>query len=263
MALPQNPPVINKAAADKNKAASAIHMQEQFKAGAAPQDTSTIQKLGAAFTGEQRAQDVAATGAEAAKAVGTAERDFELGELERAEQNIKDQEQLTKAIEDQKNKLVDRDIGITEDEFADKQLIQKLNEEQDFHSETQFMDLARLQIDSDEDYQDMLLDSEQRVLTQQNEDEWELDVYNRAMADKDMLSKLQKDAAKMQEIENARRAAEEKAKQAAAKAGKQRKMIAVAKVGAGVGMMYVPGGQAAGASMAAGGASDFASESQA
>ena len=38
MAISQNPPVTNQRAAEKNKAANTILMQDQFKAGSAPKD---------------------------------------------------------------------------------------------------------------------------------------------------------------------------------------------------------------------------------
>ena len=242
MPLPKSPPATNKAAADKNKAANAIHMQDQFKAGAAPQDTSSLQKLGAAFTGEQRSQDVQASGAEAAKAVEGIGREQKAGELEQSEQNIKDQEQLNKSIESQKSALIDMDIGITEDEFADEMTIKTLNEQQDFQNETQLMDLARLAVDSDEEFLELSEESYQRTTRQLKEDEWELDVYDRIANDKALSKKIAADASLSQEIDDARRAAEEKAAQSKAKAAKQGKALAATKVVVGAAAMYSSGG---------------------
>ena len=195
MAIANQPPVTNQAAADKNKAANAIHMQDQFKAGQAPKDASAIQKLGAAFTGEQQSQDLQATGAEASQAVADVERDQQLGEIEQAEQNIKDQAQLSQSIQDQKNEIIAMDIGITEDEFADDQMIEKLNTDLDFSNATQVNDLMLQKAQSKEEYQDMLQDSIQRVQTQVANDEWEAGAYKRLEDNKQLKGNLMKDEA--------------------------------------------------------------------
>jgi len=260
MAIAANPPITNPAAAEKQKAAQAIHAQSQFKAGSQPGDISAINKLGEAFTGQQQQADVAGLAGEAASDVADIEREQQAGQLEQTEANIQDQEQLTMSIQDQKNKLISMNIGITEDQFADDMTIRRIKEDQNFANETQLNDLALLSINNKEDYQNMLQDSYQRTQAKQVNDQWELDVYRRAAQDEATRSKIMKDETKTQEIQRAAAEAERKADEAKGKAGKMKKVIGAAKVVGGAVAMYYSGGTVGG-SMVASGASDVASES--
>ena len=263
MAISQNPPVTNQRAAEKNKAANTILMQDQFKAGSAPKDSSTLQKLGAAFTGQQMAQDVAATGAEAASEVANIERDRKSLNIEQSEQNRKDRERLTKSIEDQKNKIIQMNIGIDEDSFADSLMIRQLQENQQFANDTQVADLARLTFESDEDYRNILQASNQRMQQKQKELEWQLDTFNQALKDKQLSQKIAKDTALEAEIRLARDRVKEDQKRLQKKMAKNQAAMGVLKTGAGVAMMFNPLTAPAGAGILTSGAGDVFAASQA
>jgi hypothetical protein len=248
--LPQNPPVTNKQAAEKNQAANAIHLQQQFKAGAAPQTTDTLSKLGAAFTGQQAQAANQAAAAQGAADVAGAEREQRIAGIEQQAQNIQDEEQLAQSIQDQKNELLAMDIGISEDEFADELMLQQMEQQNDFQNETQLMDLARLTFESDEEYQNALQMSQQKIDEQIADDRWELSVYDRMQNDKAWADKLAKDSKLKADIAAARRAAEERIKRRKEKAGKIKKAVAVAKIGVGATMMATGVGAGAGASLA-------------
>ena len=262
MALPQNPPVTNKAAAEKNKAANAIHMQEQFKAGSQPKDSGALAKLGAAFTGQQAQQDVAAAGVEAASDVADIAREQEGAQLDQASQNIKDQEQLDQAIENQKNRIVEMGIGISEDEFATELQIQKLNEDQNYWNETAVMDQARMQLGSDEEYAKALQLSQQRIKEEIADSQYRLDVYVQAENDKDMQAHMAKDTKMREQMAIAKRAEEERIKKAKNKLAKQGKMMAAAKIVVGASAMYYTGGAVGGNLVAEGGKEATAAEGQ-
>ena len=257
--IANNPPITNVDQAEKQKAAQAIHLQSQMKAGEAPTKAENINKLGAAFTTGQAQTDLAASQAQAADEVAAVEREKQLGDIEQAHENIQDQEQLTKAIQDQKNQLIAMDIGITEDDFANEMLIRQLEEDGQFQNETQLNDLAVLTFESEEDYANMLQDSNQRVQQQLKDDEWELSVYDRAMQDKQMRDNIMKDEAKAEQVRVAREQAAEKARAAKEKAGKTKKMVGAAKMVGGAVLMYYTGG-AVGGEMVASGASDVAAK---
>jgi hypothetical protein len=256
MPIGNQPPVLNREAAEKNKAASAIHLQGQFKAGQGPADSSAIQKLGAAFTGEQRGADVAATAAEATRGVAVAERDKQRSDIETTGQNIQNQEQLDRVIQDQKTKLIQMNIGITEDEFADDISITQLNENMDFQNDTQLNDLAKLSFESDEEYADMLQQSYQITQDQIEADAWELSVYDNAMNDAALSKQIAADTELAAKIKQARDRAAQKLAASKAKAGKQKKMIGAVKVAAGIGVSFIPGGQVAGTGLITSGAGE-------
>jgi hypothetical protein len=262
MPLSQNPPIINKVAADKNKAANAIHLQQQMKAGPA-KSAESLGNVASAFTGGNIQADVAAQGAEGQRQVADVQAQNTMGQLDQAQQNQKAKEQLSRTLADQQSKLKGIGLELDESEFADAMSIQNMKNTQNFQNETQLNDLARLSFESDEDYMDALLQSQQLVDQQAADDAWELSVYTRMENDKEWSRKLEKDEALATKVRAAKARAAKKAADSKKKAGKMKKMVGVAKIGAGAAITYFSGGTAAGAggSLMASGASDVATES--
>ena len=153
-------------------------------------------------------------------------------------------------------------IGITEDEFADDIQIQKLTQEQNYFSDINLMDQAKLQFQNDEDYRDMLQMSEQKVQTEINESEYRLQVYEQAMADEDMYAHIQKDTAMMAKLKAAQAAEQERLDKAKKKAGKTQMMTGVATMAVGAAAMYASSGTV-GSSMVVSGAAQTHQGSQA
>ena len=65
----------------------------------------------------------------------------------------------------------------------DDLLIQRLNEEQNYYSDIAFMDQAKMQFETDEEYKNALQLSKQKVDEEIAESEYRLNVYKQAMAD--------------------------------------------------------------------------------
>ena len=245
MAIGNQPPITNAAAAQKNKAAGQIHTQSMFKAGGKdlPTDASAIQKLGAAFTEEQGQADVQLAQSQAADVVADTGRAFEGSELERAEQNLQNQATVDQNIMEQKTRLVEMNIGINEDEFEDQQQIERLEQEQNFANETQVIDLARLKFEDDEEFKDVMQQVEQNIQQTQADDDWELTVYKQAMADSNLRAEILADVGLQAKIRAAEARAEKKKKDADAKAAKAGMVTGAIEATAGVGMMTASGGK--------------------
>ncbi len=260
-----NPPILNPRAEAKNRAANAIHVASQFKAGSAPKDPETLQTLSANLGGEQAQAGVVEAARQASEDIAGIETTKQLGDIEAAQQRSQAEDQLSRSIMEQQNKILAMDIGITEDEFADDMMIQQLNETQEFQNATQLLDFARATATNDEEYQDALLAMEQEVASKQREDEWELSVYERLARDETLQKKLALDRKQKYEIKLAQEEAARQAEKSAKKASRVRKAIGVAKVVAGVAIgvatSWTGAGAVAGAGIAAQGASEVAGES--
>ena len=237
--LPKNPPVTNRAGAEKNKAANAIHMQDQFKAGSQPMDTSAISKLGAAFTGEQRQQDVAATGAEASKAVAGVEREQQVNEIAQDSRNIKDQDQLDQSIMEKKNKLLAMNLEFKDEEFDTALEIEKLGQTQDFNNEMQISDLALESFADKNEYAEMLILSNQKIKQQAADDQWELDVYLEAEKDGVISRAIAADAALAQKFALAKAEAQRKARESRRKAASSNRTTGALTAAAGVAVSFI------------------------
>ena len=258
------PPVTNRRAAEKAKAANAIHLQEQLKASEMakkpPVDPSTLSKLGAQFTGAGAAADTEAALGAAQREATDIGREFKQSQLEQQEANLASMENLDRSIIDQQNELVGMNIGITEDIFANDQSIQRLERDGRIENETELLDLARLVAQNDEEFASYAQEMDQAIREEIDSAEWELKVYERALDEETLYEGRRLDNETKNKIRAAKAAAERKAQAAREKAGKFSKAVGAAKIVAGAGITYASGGTAAGAggALAASGVSDVA-----
>lgn len=255
-------PVANKKAAEQVDRASKIGLQQQFKqlGAAAPVTSGDIQQQGAAVTGQTVAAANAANQADVQRDITTAQRDFQSGQMDQAEQNILDdtaladqrialEEQLAGMGRDVREKLLDREIRLDErtGELA-------------FTNERQLADLAvaiaRDDNDLDRKLQDMQQASQRRLAAA----EYAANTYAQAMDFASKDRRFAEDRAMMEEIRRRKQQADDELRKAKQKAATTRKIIGATKIAAAAAITYASGGSAAApaAGMAASGASDLA-----
>lgn len=258
-------PVANKRAAQQVDSANQIALQQQMKAAGskAPVSSGDIQGLAAQQTAQdtQTAQGLQA--AEAQRTAAGAARDFQSQQMDTAESRIQDQAQLDQQRMDAEAQLatLGRDVKekLLDKELALDERTGKLN----FTNERQMADLA-LQMATDENdmkkrLQSMEQASKQRVQIAQ----FQAQAYTQAMEFASRDRQLAADQSMMRELAERQREAEAELAAAKKKAAVTSKVIGAATAVAGaVIAVYVPGGQAVGASMVASGASQVAGASE-
>jgi hypothetical protein len=247
-----NPPITNAEQAEKHRAAQNIHVMSGMKAGEAPTRLDKLNKLGAELTAGQGQLDVGVAKSEARDVVADAAREKSLSDIEQSHQNIRDQEALNKAIEDQKNELFAMNIGITEDMFADEQRLKALEETGQFQSESQLLDLARSRATSQEEYKNMLQQSKQLIAQKEADDQNALKIFELAKKNEAIMSEISKNEAMAEKFRIAEAQAKENAEASAGAQRKKTKMIGAATAVAGAVAMYYTGGMVGGNMVASG-----------
>lgn len=256
-------PVASKSAAQQVQATNDIALQQQMKQAGAntPVTTADIQNLGTQQAQQQTALGQAEQQASLSDTINSAQRDFQTQQNQAAQQGIMDDQARAQARIDAEERLASLGSDVRET-LLDREL--RLNENTNqlqFTNERQMADLA-IKLSTDErDLANNLREMEQASNKEMQAAQFEVEAYAQAQDFIKRDRELSADIDLQRRIAQAQRDAEDRARKARKKAGVTRKIIGAAKIAAGVAIATVPGGQAAGASVAVGGASDIAQES--
>lgn len=260
-------PVANQAAADRASTANRARMQAntaQSAGSAMMSGPAAAQKAaGAAATAQG---DIAASAqqAEVQKSVSQAQGDLHNAQLRHAEQQTVHKEAMAQRHTSLRSKMSSLGRDVKQKLLDDQLEFDKTQREARFKTQRQlqdFMTVKAMDQQAMKNYQQEVQAAIQKDVMMM-ESAYKTLVQAEAQAQTDRNRKLDKEA--NARIKRAKEIIEEKLRKSRKRAGVMKRNMGVVKGAAGVGLMFVPGGQAAGASLAVSGASDaVAGEQQA
>lgn len=254
-----NMPVANQAAADRASTTNRARMQANTaqSAGQAMMSGPAVAQKAAGQAAQAQGQ-IAAQAQQTViqKSVGQAQSDLHAADLRHKEQQTIHTEAMANRHTSLKSKMSELGRDVKKELLDDQLEFDKSQRETRFKTQRQlqdFMNIKGMDQQAMKNYQQSVEAAIQKDVHMM-ESAYKTLVQAESQASTDRNRMLDKEA--NARIKQAKKVLEEKLAKSRRRAGTFKRNMGIAKTAAGVGLMFVPGGQAAGASLAVSGASD-------